>query len=141
MSGLARFHEAQAQVWPAPLDEIRGGRKTTHWMWFVLPQLRGLGRSSAARHYGIADLAEARACLADPLLSSRLDEVAQALLAHAGTPAAAIMGEIDAVKLRSSATLFRAAGGGARFDALLETFCGGVPCPLTLAALETRPRP
>ena len=132
---LARFHDAQAPVIDLALAELRRGRKTTHWMWFVFPQLRGLGRSPTARHYGIADLAEARAYLADPVLGPRLTAAAGAMLTHPDTPAETILGPVDAMKLRSSATLFRAAGGGPEQQALLDTFHGGVPCAATLAHL------
>ena len=135
MDGLARFHEAQENVWKQALAELRAGRKTTHWMWFVFPQLAALGRSPTALRYGIADLAEARAYLADPVLRARLDACAGAVLLHAGTPPEAILGPVDALKLRSSATLFARAGEGSEtgrlMQAILERFYGGVSCPLT----------
>lgn len=136
---LERFISAQQEVWPRPLQEIRAGEKTGHWMWFVLPQLRGLGRSAMAERYGIAGLDEARAYLAHPVLGTRLREVVRAMLDRRGTSAAAILGPVDAMKLRSCATLFRAAGEGedARlFDALLQAFHGGEPCAPTEARLR-----
>ena len=136
MPSLTRFHDAQADTYATALAELRRGRKVTHWMWFIFPQLAGLGRSATARYYGIADLAEACAYLADPVLGPRLSEVAQAMLAHEGQSAAAVLGAVDALKLRSCATLFRAAGGGPEFQALLDAFYGGQGCPLTLAELE-----
>ena len=132
---LDRFHAAQAPVIDAALAELRAGRKRTHWMWFVFPQLRGLGRSDTARHYGIADLDEARDYLADPVLGPRLAEAGQAMLAHPDRSAEAILGPVDALKLRSSATLFREAGGGAGQQAILDTFYGGGACRATLEML------
>lgn len=129
---LDRFIEAQDRIWPAPLDEIRAGRKITHWMWFVWPQLRGLGRSEMALHYGIRDLDEARAYLADPVLGSRLKEISDAILLHEKKGAAAVLGPVDAMKLRSSATLFEAAGGDDVFCRLLDAFFAGQRCEATL---------
>lgn len=131
-TGLDRFVAAQAGVWPRPLEEIRAGQKRSHWMWFVFPQLRGLGRSAMAQHYGIADLAEARAYLAHPVLGPRLITISHAMLAHAGTPPEAILGGIDAIKLRSCATLFEQAGPpDAPFAALLAEFHDDARCPAT----------
>ncbi len=129
---LDRFIEAQDRIWPAPLDEIRAGRKITHWMWFVWPQLRGLGRSEMALHYGIRDLDEARAYLADPVLGPRLKEISEAILLHEEKDAAAVLGPVDAMKLRSSATLFEAAGGDDVFCRLLDAFFAGQRCEATL---------
>jgi uncharacterized protein (DUF1810 family) len=128
---LARFSEAQDRLWPAPLEEIRAGRKATHWMWFVWPQLRGLGRSATALHYGIEDLNEARAYLAHPVLGPRLTEISEAMLSHEGISPETVLGPVDAMKLRSSATLFEAAGGGEVFDRLLEAFFAGQRCEAT----------
>jgi len=136
MVRLDRFLDAQDGTIAAALDELRRGRKATHWMWFVFPQLAGLGRSATARHFGLAGLEEARAYLAHPVLGPRLAAAAGAVLAHAGRLSAeAILGPVDALKLRSSATLFAAAGGGAAFTGILAAFYGGQGCPLTLAAL------
>lgn len=128
---LERFTEAQARVWPAPLEEIRAGAKRRHWMWFVWPQLRGLGRSQMAQHYGLADMAEARAFLAHAVLGPRVLSISDAMLEHAGRPPEAILGPVDALKLRSSATLFEAAGGAPVFAGLLSAFYGGERCPKT----------
>lgn len=136
MADLSRFHVAQDGIWQTALDELRAGAKRSHWMWFIFPQLRGLGRSPTALRYGIADLAEARAYLADPLLSRRLTDCALAVLDHPDRRAEAIMGPVDALKLRSSATLFEAAGGGPEFAALLDTFYGGERCERTLEILR-----
>ena len=91
------------------LAELRAGRKRSHWVWFVFPQLQGLGRSPMAQHYGLSGLAEARAYAAHPVLGPRLRECVRALLGHAGTSAARLLGEVDALKLRSCLTLFEAA--------------------------------
>lgn len=133
--GLARFVEAQEASWDTALAEVTEGRKRTHWMWFIFPQLASLGHSDMARYYGIADLAEARAYLAHPVLGARLHQGMAALLPHAGTAPDRIMGDVDALKLRSSATLFQAVGGPGPWSDVLETFYAGAPCPLTLAAL------
>ena len=135
MADLSRFHKAQVGVIEAAIAELAAGAKRGHWMWFVFPQLRGLGRSATARRYAIADLDEARAYLADPVLGPRLIRAAEALLAHAGQPAQAILGPVDAMKLRSSATLFREAGGGPVFQRLIDSFFDGAPCRRTLTAL------
>lgn len=133
---LMRYHEAQSGgVHARAVAELSAGRKNSHWMWFVFPQLAELGRSGTARFYGIRDLAEARAYLADPVLAANLTAAAEAMLANLGQRPDAVLGQIDALKLRSSATLFREAGGGPVFQRLLEAFYGGVACPLTLAAV------
>ncbi len=132
---LDRFVDAQAVSYDTALAELRQGRKRSHWMWYIFPQLAELGRSPTAKFYGIVDLDEARAYLAHPVLGPRLAECAEAVLIHAGREPSEIMGEIDALKLRSSATLFREAGGGAVFQRLLDDFYGGRACPLTLRAL------
>ncbi|MDK3018076.1 DUF1810 domain-containing protein [Pseudodonghicola flavimaris] len=131
MADLSRFLVAQDGVYPRALDELRAGAKQSHWMWFIFPQLRGLGRSPTALRYGIADLTEARAYLADPVLGARLREAMAAMLLHPDRSAEAILGPVDAIKLRSSATLFAAAGGGAPFAEVLATFYDGQACPLT----------
>ncbi|WP_127903242.1 DUF1810 domain-containing protein [Solirhodobacter olei] len=138
MAALARFTEAQAKIYPTALAELRRGRKDSHWMWFVFPQLASLGRSATAQYYGIADLAEARAYAADPVLGPRLAECAAALLAQPETDPARILGPVDAMKLRSSATLFRAAADPplqGLMQSILDRFYGGTPCPLTLAEI------
>ena len=133
MAALDRFVEAQAGVWAQALAELKAGRKTSHWMWFVFPQIAGLGRSETARFYAIADVAESRAYLAHPLLGARLREAAAALLAHRGRSAEAMLGGIDAVKLRSSMTLFEAvAPEEPVFAAVLEAFFSGQRDPETV---------
>ena len=131
-----RFVDAQAGVYGDALAQIRGGRKTSHWMWFVFPQLIGLGSSATARHFALASLDEARAYLAHPLLGARLRECAAAVAAQAGTEARAIFGPPDDLKLRSSLTLFeQAASGEPVFGRALAAVCGGVRDPLTLSLL------
>lgn len=119
---LDRFVAAQATSYATALAELRAGAKRSHWMWYIFPQLAGLGHSDMARRYAIRDLAEARAYLAHPLLSARYIESAAALRAHRGQDAAAIMGGIDAMKLRSSLTLFDRAGGPAVIRETLDAF-------------------
>ena len=133
---LQRFVEAQADAYATALAEIRAGAKQTHWIWFVLPQLRGLGLSSMATHYGIASIDEARAYLAHPLLGPRLQECVAGLLALPGLTAQQVLGTVDAMKLRSCLTLFRAvAGEAAVFDQALHRFFGGRADERTLALL------
>ena len=133
---LARFIEAQAPVWADVVDELRCGRKTGHWMWFVFPQLRGLGSSETAERYGLSGLDEAVAYLAHPVLGARLREAVALLAAHGGDPPEAIFGDLDAMKLRSCLTLFAAAAPGEpSFMRLLRTAFAGRPDPSTLARL------
>lgn len=133
---LDRFVAAQHDTYDAALSELRQGRKQSHWMWFIFPQLRGLGRSEMSHHYGIADLDEARRYLAHPILGPRLVACCEAVLGHGDRTAEAIFGAVDAGKLRSSATLFAAVEGApAVFAALLTRFFGGVRCGLTLDRL------
>jgi uncharacterized protein (DUF1810 family) len=128
-----RFVDAQAGAYQAALAEIRRGRKTSHWMWFVFPQLAGLGRSPTAQHFALASVEEARAYLAHPLLGPRLRECAAAVAAHAGRSALDIFGAPDDLKLRSSLTLFEQADHSAHvFSQALDAVCGGVRDPLTL---------
>jgi uncharacterized protein (DUF1810 family) len=131
---LARFVAAQSGVYDLALAELRAGQKRTHWMWFVLPQLRGLGHSLMADRYGLEGIGEARAYLAHPLLGERLRECVSALLVHADTRSAAeMMGVVDAIKLHSSLTLFEAAGGGELFGRALDAFYAGERDRRTLA--------
>lgn len=137
MPALDRFVRAQDLTWDDALAELRAGTKHGHWMWFVFPQLAGLGHSSTARHYAIADLDEARRYLAHPVLGPRLVEAAAALLAHRDHPPEAILGPIDAMKLRSSLTLFEAAGGDPCFAEALDAFYAGERDPMTMALLKS----
>jgi uncharacterized protein (DUF1810 family) len=134
---LARFREAQAGVYEAARAELRAGRKRSHWMWFMFPQLRGLGVSPMAQTYGIAGRAEAEAYLADPALGPRLIELSEILLSHKVLTAHAIFGSPDDLKLRSCATLFAFAfGGGPPFSSVLDRFFATQPDPRTLALLK-----
>lgn len=123
---LERFVAAQQGVYAHALGELRRGRKQSHWMWFVFPQIAGLGRSAMARLYAIVSAEEARAYLSHPLLAPRLDECTEAMLANRGRSAEAILGAEDAIKFRSSMTLFEAvAGRPEAFAAALDAFCSG----------------
>jgi uncharacterized protein (DUF1810 family) len=133
---LGRFVAAQQKAYPQALAELRRGRKEGHWIWFVFPQLAGLGRSANSRHYGLSGLDEARAYLAHELLGPRLREATQAVLAHRGIPAEAMFGPLDAMKFRSSMTLFDVASGSASpFAEALEAYYRGERDPATLEML------
>ena len=126
--GLQRFVEAQDRdgTHDQALRELRGGRKRSHWMWFVFPQVAGLGRSGTAQHYAVSGLAEARAYLAHPVLGPRLRECAAALTGLAERDPVTVFGPVDAQKLRSSMTLFaRAAPAEPVFARVLEQYFGG----------------
>jgi len=131
---LQRFVAAQRDSYDAAVAELRGGRKTSHWMWFVFPQIAGLGRSPTARMYAITSVAEARAYLAHPVLGPRLLECASILTALPGRTAEQVFGGIDAMKLRSSMTLFLHADPGEQvFRQVLEQYFGGIADPATEA--------
>ena len=133
---LERFVIAQQDVHDGALRELRQGRKTGHWIWFIFPQLAGLGHSEMSRSYAIASLDEARAYLAHPVLGPRLRDCAAAMLAASGRTAAEILGSVDAVKLRSSMTLFHlAAPDEPLFEQVLERHFGGVTDAATVALL------
>jgi uncharacterized protein (DUF1810 family) len=133
---LARFVEAQAGIYPGILEELRGGRKDNHWIWFIFPQIAGLGRSWISQHYSIASLDEARAYLADPVLGERLRECAGVVLATKGRTANEIFGELDAMKVRSCMTLFlRAAPDEPLFQQVLDHYYEGIPDAATDALL------
>lgn len=133
---LQRFLSAQQTMFDQALAEVQSGEKRSHWIWFIFPQLAGLGHSAVAQHYAIASLDEARAYLAHPMLGTRLERSIEALLAWAGRRSAnEIFGSIDSMKLRSSLTLFSAAAEGeSLFQRALATFFDG-PDPLTLHLL------
>ncbi|QDZ08783.1 DUF1810 domain-containing protein [Sphingomonas panacisoli] len=138
MADLDRFVAAQDGVFERALAELHEGAKTSHWMWFVFPQIAGLGHSAMAQRYAIADLTEARAYLTHPVLGPRLTDATQAMLDWAGRRSAdTILGGIDAVKLRSSMTLLEAAAGAgaAPFADCLDAFYAGKRDPATLARL------
>ena len=122
---LARFVEAQAKIYDTALAEIRAGAKRSHWMWFIFPQLRGLGHSPTAHYYGIAALYEARAFLDHPVLGPRYLECVNALQQLEGSDPVSVFGSVDAMKLRSSLTLFEAARASALLDDVLERWFDG----------------
>lgn len=134
---LDRFLMAQAPAYDIALAELIGGRKLTHWMWFIFPQLQGLGRSSMAQRYGISSLDEARAYLAHPVLGQRLRECVTAVLDSGETSLHSIFGSPDDLKFCSSVTLFSVAAEGheAPFEAALKKFCRGVKDERTVALL------
>ena len=123
---LERFVRAQDGVYDQALRELRAGDKRSHWMWFVFPQVAGLGRSPMAQRYAISGLAEAHAYLAHPVLGPRLVEASQALLELSGRDPVRVLGSTDALKLRSSMTLFETAAPDERvFGEVLERYFGG----------------
>lgn len=139
---LHRFVAAQEDIYDRALAELRRGRKTSHWMWFVFPQVQGLGRSPMAQRYAVTGLEQARAYLAHPVLGPRLRASADALLELGSGPgcrpeASDVLGGIDSVKLRSSMTLFAeaAAGEDDRFRRVLEEYFDGEPDQATLDRL------
>lgn len=137
-AGLERFVTAQGEVYARALAELRDGQKQSHWMWFIFPQIAGLGHSPLARHYAIADKAEARRYLGHAVLGPRLVECVRAVLDWAGRKSAqAIFGPVDALKFRSSMTLFENAAdtGQPVFARALRDFYGGEPDLATLARL------
>ena len=135
---LERFVKAQEPVYRRALDEIRRGAKRTHWMWFIFPQLAGLGRSAMAQRYG-RRAEEAGAYLAHPLLGPRYVECVTSLQDLIGSDPVAVFGKVDAVKLRSSLTLFEAASGSPLFGAALDRWFAGERDPETIARLQRAP--
>jgi uncharacterized protein (DUF1810 family) len=135
---LERFVTAQEPVIDTVLSEVGAGRKRSHWMWFVFPQLRGLGHSSMAEYYGIGSLAEARAYLAHPVLGPRLDLCTRMVLEVDATSLHAIFGSPDDMKFRSCATLFAVAAEEDKnpFQRALDRWCDGQPDERTLALLR-----
>ena len=125
-NSLDRFVQAQTLMYSATLREIKNGKKVSHWMWYMFPQLRGLGASFMSNMYGISGLAEAKAYLAHPVLSGRLYELCGELLKHKDKTALEIFGDIDEMKLKSSMTLFALTSEDYTiFDEVLENFFGG----------------
>ena len=135
---LARFIKAQDRVIEDALGELRAGRKTSHWMWFVFPQLRGLGASPTAQFYGLASLGEARAFLVEPTLGQRLRCSVEAVLSVRGRTLHEIFGSPDDLKFRSSVTLFEAAASGAEplFSQAIDILCAGERDARTIALLR-----
>jgi uncharacterized protein (DUF1810 family) len=133
---LQRFVDAQAQTYDQALAELRAGQKRTHWMWFVFPQIAGLGRSGMAQRFAIRDLAEAKAYLSHPLLGRRLVEAAKALTALDTEDPTEVFGDVDAMKLHSSMTLFaQAEPNEAVFREVLDHYFGGALDEATISRL------
>ena len=135
---LSRFKSAQERIYSSVVAELKNGQKSSHWMWFIFPQIAGLGRSSTAQHYAIKSVAEARAYLKDPVLGVRLLECTEILEGLAGRSASAIFGYPDDLKLISSMTLFASVTEvpDSVFDRILEKYFEGEPDERTLALLE-----
>lgn len=134
---LQRFVDAQEPVYSKVLEELQQGRKTSHWMWYVFPQIAGLGRSEMARRYAISSIEEAHAYFMHPVLGQRLVQCVRLLLDIDGSSAEDILGGVDAAKLRSCITLFFAASGGESvFEEALEMYFDGVPDMNTMAVFR-----
>ena len=133
---LARFVKAQAGIYEQALAEIRSGRKRSHWMWFIFPQLAGLGHSPMAQRYAIGSIAEARAYLADPVLGTRYRECVASLQALPATTAERVFGGIDAIKLKSSLTLFDEANHEPLFSEAIGRWFEGQRDEATLRLLR-----
>jgi len=137
MHQLERFVAAQEGIYQQVVNELSAGRKRSHWMWFIFPQLAGLGFSAMAQHYAIGSLAEARAYLAHPVLGARLRECSALVLAVQGATVHGIFGSPDNMKFHSSMTLFaQAAPDEALFRDCLDKYFGGVPDQATLDLLH-----
>lgn len=137
LNSLDRFVKAQENTYIAALTEIRAGKKRTHWMWFIFPQLRGLGESKMSYTYGIIGIEETKAYLAHPVLSQRLTEITQALLAHKGKSPTAIFGYIDDLKLQSCMSLFAAISEpNSVFHQVLDAFFDGEQDQETLRRIK-----
>ena len=138
---LQRFVDAQDSVWTAVTKELKAGRKQTHWMWFVFPQLAGLGRSATAQHFGIADLTEAQLFLSHEVLGPRLQKAARLTVGIEARTVDAIFGYPDNLKLQSSMTLFaEATSGTSVFDEVLQKYFDGESDSATLDFLDERYR-
>lgn len=134
---LIRFVDAQRDIYSQALNELIDGRKRSHWMWFIFPQIAGLGRSETARLFALANEEAARAYLQHPVLAPRLLECTQAILTHKRQTAHDILGSPDDMKFRSSMTLFmKASEKGSPFERALQQFYGGEPDQATLTRLE-----
>lgn len=134
---LCRFTDAQADTYASALAELRGGKKRSHWMWFIFPQIHGLGNSATAQRYAIKNLDEARQYLMHPVLGTRLRECADAVLSIENRSIAEVFGTPDDLKLKSSMTLFAAvAGPGSVFSRILDKYFLGERDAMTLDLLE-----
>lgn len=141
MADVQRFLQAQEAVYMQALAEICAGKKSSHWMWFMFPQIQGLGQSAMAQSYAIADLEEAQAFLQNPILAARLESLVAAVLTHSQLSAESIFGATDALKLRSCMTLFSLANPDIAmpFLAVLKQKFDAEPCQATLAILGVSP--
>mgnify|MGYP000377350003 CR=1 FL=1 len=135
---LDRFLTAQERSYDTALSEIKNGRKRSHWMWYIFPQIAGLGMSSTAQYYSIADIDEAREYITHPVLGARLLEISRALLTLDSSDATAVMGYPDDLKLRSSMTLFAQVSEDPVFNAVIDKFYGGRPDTRTLHILGVK---
>lgn len=135
---LTRFLDAQNKLYLTAYSELKKGKKETHWMWFIFPQLKGLGKSTIAKYYALADLKEAEDFLNHPVLAKHLIEICKVLLEYKAKSIEAILGELDARKLRSSMTLFsKAENADPVFQEILDVFFLGYSDPFTLAKIAT----
>lgn len=133
---LTRFLDAQNKLYLTAFSEIKKGKKETHWMWFIFPQIKGLGKSTIAKYYALADLKEAKEFLNHQVLAKHLIEISELLLTFKTKSIEVILGELDARKLRSSMTLFsQVENANPVFQEVLDTFFSGYSDPLTLAML------
>ena len=132
-SNLERFVAAQRSVFPEVVRELASGRKTSHWMWYIFPQIRGLGRSDTARYYAISSLEEARAFAQHPLLGQRLQDCTSLVIESSAPSLLAIFGPVDALKFCSCMTLFlEATANNGLFQQALDRYCDGMRDPATL---------
>ena len=136
MNNLQRFLSAQEYDYPIALREIQNGGKQSHWIWYIFPQIKGLGHSYQSEYYGIANRQEAEAYLADQILNARLRGITLALLEHKDKTAQQILGGIDAMKVKSSMTLFDAIAPNDIYAEVLNTFFRGDRCKRTLEYLQ-----
>ena len=134
---MNRFIEAQERDYKIALNEVQSGKKLTHWIWYIFPQMRGLGRSYFAQLYGIKNIEEAREYLQDKILGERLREITNALLEHYDKTADDIFGYLDAMKVKSCMTLFDAISPNDIFDKVLDRFYEGKRCELTIRILNS----
>ena len=137
MANIERFISAQERDYNTALQEVKNGRKRGHWIWYIFPQIAGLGASSTSQFYAIADMNEAKEYLANPILWAHLTEISTALLGLATDDAESVFGYLDAMKVRSSMTLFKHADEGCEiWSAVLEKFFGGQEDWRTLSLIE-----
>jgi uncharacterized protein (DUF1810 family) len=134
---MNRFIEAQERDYKIALNEVQSGKKLTHWIWYIFPQMRGLGHSYYAHLYGIKNIEEAREYLQDKILGERLREITNALLEHYDKTADDIFGDLDAMKVKSCMTLFDAISPNDIFDKVLDRFYEGKRCKLTIRVLNS----